>query len=161
MLLVVMVDEEVLVVCLSSDERKRFMSAYINHSTETISISVRDQIITAMSHQQVICQSFLTLLDVSAAFDITILLERLSVWFGNTSAALFWVKYYLINRSFYVSIEDTVSSVYHLLYGIPQGSVLGPLLFILHSTPLSTVISNSSVNHQLYAEDISLVILSS
>jgi hypothetical protein len=109
-----------------------------------------------MSHQQVTC---LTLLDLSAAFDTidhNILLERLSAWFGITSTALSWVKSYLLNRSFYVKIEDSVSSVYQLLYGVPQGSVLGPLLFILYTTPLSTVISNSSANHHLYADDTQL-----
>ena len=134
-----------------------FQSAYIkHHSTETALLSVHDHIIKAMSHQQVTC---LTLLDLSAAFDTidhTILLERLSAWFGITSTALSWVKSYLLNRSFYVSIEDSVSSVYQLLYGVPQGSVLGPLLFILYTTPLSTVISNSSANHHLYADDTQL-----
>ena len=109
-----------------------------------------------MSHQQITC---LTLLDLSAAFDTidhTILLERLSAWFGITSTALSWVKSYLLNRSFYVSIEDSISAVYQLLYGVPQGSVLGPLLFILYTTPLSTVISNTSANHHLYADDTQL-----
>ena len=134
-----------------------FQSAYIkHHSTETTLLSVHDHIIKAMSHQQVTC---LTLLDLSAAFDTidhTILLERLSSWFGITSTALSWLKSYLLNRSFYVSINGSVSSVYHLLYGVPQGSVLGPLLFILYTTPLSTVISNSSANHHLYADDTQL-----
>ena len=109
-----------------------------------------------MSLQQVTC---LTLLDLSAAFDTidhSILLERLFSWFGITSTALSWIKSYLLNRSFYVNIENTKSSLFQLLYGVPQGSVLGPLLFILYTTPLSTVISNSSANHHLYADDTQL-----
>jgi hypothetical protein len=86
------------------------------------------------------------------------LLERLSSWFGITSTALSWVKSYLFNRNFYVSIDGATSSVHKLLYGVPQGSVLGPLLFIMYTTPLSTVISNSSANHHLYADDTQLFI---
>jgi hypothetical protein len=55
------------------------------------------------------------------------------------------------NRSFYVDVENTMSSLFQLLYGFPHGSVPGPHLFILYTTPLSTVISNSSANHHLYA----------
>ena len=103
-----------------------------------------------MSLQQVIC---LTLLDLTAAFgtiDHSILLERLSSWFGITSNALSWILSYLLNRSFSVNIEGSKSSSYQLLYGVPRGSVLGPLLFILHTTPvtlLSKVISDSFSSH--------------
>jgi exonuclease III len=134
-----------------------YQSAYIkSHSTETTLLSVHDHIIKAMSLQQVTC---LTLLDLSAAFDTidhSILLERLSSWFGITSTALSWLKSYLLNRSFHVNIDKFKSSPYLLLHGVPQGSVLGPLLFILYTTPLSTVISESSTHHQLYADDTQL-----
>ena len=109
-----------------------------------------------MSLQQVTC---LTLLDLSAAFDTidhSILLERLTSWFGISSNALSWIKSYLLNRSFSVNIEGSKSSSYQLLYGVPQGSVLGPLLFILYTTPLSQVISDSSSSHKLYADDTQL-----
>ena len=79
-------------------------------------------------------------------------------WFGITSAALSWLKSYLSHRSFYVNIDGSKSSSFQLFYGVPQGSVLGPLLFILYTTPLSTVISNSSAHHQLYADDTQLFI---
>jgi len=104
-----------------------------------------------MSHQQVTC---LTLLHLSVAFDTidhSILLERLSSWFGISSTALSRIKSY-------INIQNSKSSVLQLLYGVPQGSVLGPLLFILYPTPLSTVISNSSANHQLYADDNQLLL---
>ena len=109
-------------------------SAYIKcHSTETTLLSVHDHLIKAMSLQQVQV-TCLTLLDLSAAFDTTdhsILLERLSAWFGITSTALSWIKSYLLNHSFYVNVENTKSSLFQLLYGVPQGCVLGSLLFIL------------------------------
>jgi Reverse transcriptase (RNA-dependent DNA polymerase) len=83
-------------------------------------------------------------------------LKSRSAWFGITSIAVSWIKSYLFNRSFYVNVENTKSSLYQLLCGVPEESVLGPLLFILYTTPLSTVISNSSANHHVYADDTQL-----
>ena len=106
-----------------------------------------------MSKQQV---TGLCLLDLSAAFDTidhSILLHRLKSWFGISNAVLTWIQSYLSSRSFSVDINGIKSSSFQLLYGVPQGSVLGPLLFILYTTPLSTIISRSSVNHKLYADD--------
>ena len=132
------------------------MSFYWNYSI----FSVHDHIIKAMSYmsmriQQVIIVSlFLTRLLLLTP--LIVLLERLSSWFGITSTALSWIKSYLLNRTFYVNIENTKSSLFQLLYGVPQGSVRGPPFFILYSTPLTTVISNSSANHHLYADDTQL-----
>ena len=94
-----------------------------------------------MSKQQV---TGLCLLDLSAAFDTidhSILLHRLKSWFGINNTALSWIQSYLSSRSFSVDLNGTKSAPFQLLYGVPQGSVLGPLLFILYTTPLSTIIS--------------------
>ena len=80
---------------------------FLSKLTEKAVLSVHDHIIKAMSLQKVTC---LTLLDLSAAFDTidhSILLERLSSWFGITSTALSWLKSYLLDRSFHVNIENS------------------------------------------------------
>jgi len=64
-----------------------------------------------------------------------------------------WLTFYLSSRSFVVSINSTSSAPSPLRQGVPQGSVLGPLLFILYATPLSTLISDSSVGRQIFADD--------
>jgi len=60
------------------------------------------------------------------------------------------------SRSFRVRCNNTFSTFYTCSCGIPQGSVLGPLLFTMCTTPLSTLISSLSLNHHLYADDTQL-----
>jgi len=103
---------------------------------------------------------FIVSLFLTAAFDTidhSILLERLSSWFNISSTALSWIKSYLLNRSFYVNIE-TLNYLYSNFFMefLKDPSLVLYILFILYTTLLSTVISNSSANHQLYADDAQL-----
>jgi len=111
------------------------------HSMETVLLSLHDHLINAIGSQQASC---LCLLDLSAAFDTidhTILLDRLSLWFGIHGTALNWFKSYLSHRTFSVRCSGLCSCPQQSLYGVPQGSVVGPLLFTLYTTPLSSLIS--------------------
>ena len=67
---------------------------------------------------------------------------------------------YLSHRSFSVSVsmDSHISSDFPLSCGVPEGSVIGPIFFNLYTTPLSTLISQSSLSHHFYADDTQLLI---
>jgi len=97
------------------------------------------------------------LLDLSAAFDTidhNALITLLSSWFGVSGTALRWMSSYLSDRGQVVKIDNDLSEPHTLRCGVPQGSVLGPILFTLYTTPLSSIIKEHSLmHHQLYADD--------
>ena len=100
--------------------------------------------------------SVLVLLDLSATFDTVdhdILLRRLSKSFGVGAGVLDWFRSYLTGRAQYVRRGKNQASTMKVLYGLPQGSVLGPLLFILYTADLITVIESSGLRPHLYADD--------
>ena len=103
----------------------------------------------------------MTLLDLSAAFDTidhNTLTNRLAEWYGVSGMALAWFKSYLCGRQQKIKIDKSFSDSSLLEHGVPQGSVLGPLLFSLYTAPLSTIISSYGLSHHLYADDTHIYI---
>ena len=103
----------------------------------------------------------LTLLDLSAAFDTTdhlILLQRLHRYFEISVPALWWLKSYFSDKYQSINISGTLSCPQHLPFGVPQGSVLGPVPISLYTTTLSQVITNHNLSYHLYADDTQVYI---
>ena len=144
---------------MSNSLSSSFQSAYrMFHSTETTLLSIHNDLILAMDRSEVIS---LILLDLSATFDTvdhSILLHRLQHWFDVHGTSLDWFSSYLTSRFQAVSIQNSTSSFSNLSCGVPQGSVLGPLLFTLYTTPLDSVISKNSIKYHHYADDTQLYI---
>ena len=112
-------------------------SAYrVGHSTETALLKVKTDILNNMDQRRV---TFLVLLDLSATFNLVsfkLLLNCLHYRFGVTGTALKWIASYLTNRTQRVKIDDMESDPVTLKRGVPQGSVLGPILYTLFTSPL-------------------------
>lgn len=134
-----------------------YQSAYKTHnSTETALLRVKDDVLKAMDKSHVV---FLVLLDLSAAFDTIdhdVLLKRMNTKLGISGIALQWFKSYLSDRQSRVSIGNNYSDPVDLEYGLPQGSILGPLKFVIYTLPLGKIIRRHALDFHLYADDTQL-----
>ena len=144
----------------SHDLGNTFQSAYkVGHSTETALLCIKNEIHLSLSKGM---PTALVLLDLSAAFDTIdhdTLLSCLLSRFGFAGSALKWFRSYLQDRFQSVKIGSSLSNLFKLKFGVPQGSVLGPLLFSLYSTPLGQVIRKyTGVRYHFYADDTQLFI---
>ena len=126
------------------------------HSTETALLKVVNDLFLSLNKGNI---SVLALLDFSSAFDTIehpILVHRLHTDFGFTDTVLQWFLYYLTDRTHYVSLYNHCSAFTHVHCGVPQGSVLGPILFTMYIKPLSAIIDSHSIIHHSFADDLQL-----
>jgi hypothetical protein len=124
-----------------------------DHSTETAILRVLSDILAAVDRGDF---AVLVLLDLSTAFntvDHDILLERLRRTFGFNGNVLRWVASYLTGRSECVRRGPSCSKTSRLVCGVPQGSVLGPLLFLMYTVDLIKLILQHGLTPHLYADD--------
>ena len=113
-----------------------------NHSTETAVLKVLSDILLALDRGDF---AALALLDLSTAFDTIdhdTLIHRLLVSYGLHGLALKWFRSYLQGRVQHVRFAATKSSVSTVLFGVPQGSVLGPILFLLYTADLFHLVNS-------------------
>ena len=101
----------------------------------------------------------LSFLDFSAAFDTVdhnTLINRLEHSFGISGKALQLLISYLSHRSFVVKIGNTTSERQSLEFGVPQGSILGPLFYSLYTKDLEKIANKHGINIHIYADDVVL-----
>ena len=139
------------------DFQEEFQSAYrCNHSTETALLRIKHDFHKSFDSKS---GTVLVLLDLKSAFDTVdhaIMLEGLHSNYAISGLALQWFRSYLADRHFSVCVRNETSDKCPLKYGVPQGSVLGPLLFTLYINPIGDIIRRHNVKFHIYADDIQM-----
>ena len=141
-----------------SENFNTFQSAYRSgYSTETALLKVTDDLNASTDSKS---SSILLSLDISAAFDIVdidILLPRLESEFGIIGSVALWIRSYLTDRECYVAVGGSRSVAWRCREGVPQGSVLGPLIFSCYVvSPIARIFDHFSIQYHQYADDTEL-----
>lgn len=134
-----------------------FQSGFISRqSTESALLKVHNDIVLSVAAK---CPVVLVLLDLTAAFDTVYhfyFLFCLKHHVGICGTAYRCLESYLTDRMFSVMIGDLSSSVASLSCGVPQGSILGPILFCLYMLPLGSIIARHNLAFHCYTDDLQM-----
>ena len=136
-----------------------YQSAYReNSSVETAMLKIYNDALRSLDNGR---SMLIIMLDLSAAFDTVDhgrLLHTLKTLIGLDDIVLRWFASYLKGRKQEVCIENSVSTPKHLMYGVPQGSILGPVLFSTYMIPLSRMLKDTGCSYHMYADDVQIYI---
>ena len=125
------------------------------HSTESALILMVDSWLKAINEGKIVgC----VLVDFRKAFDLVghdILLRKLKCYKCNDSC-LSWFESYLCHRKQRVPLNNNLSSTSEVIHGVPQGSILGPLLFLIFINDLPLYLQNNTSTIDLYADDTTI-----
>ena len=127
------------------------------HSTETALLDVSSELYSSMDAQHV---SLLALLDMSAAFDCVdheLLLNKLEYCFNISGIVAAWIRSYLSSRTQQILFNNKLSAVEPVLFGVPQGSVLGPILFLMYTADVFKIIDRFNFSYHAFADDIQII----
>ena len=126
-----------------------------NHSTFMALVTLLESITSALDNLEF---SICILIDFRKAFDTvehSILLNK-SHHYGIRGTALQWFNSYLTNRYQYVNYNNTTSNMKQIVCGVPQGSILGPLLFLLYINDISSASVSNVFSSVLFVDDTTL-----
>ena len=126
-----------------------------NHSTSHALVSLTEEIRNALDNNSFACGVFIDLQKAFDTVDHKILLHKLN-YYGIRGKVNDWFKSYLSNRKQFVSINGFESNEETMKFGVPQGSVLGPLLFLIYINDLHIAIKYCTVHH--FADDTNILI---
>ncbi len=128
-----------------------------NHSTETCCLSMLDQIYKKLDRGHIGGVVFLDLKKAFDTVDHSILVRKLKSM-GMADMSVAWFESYLADRKQQVKIDNVCSRLQKIKYGVPQGSILGPLLFLLFINDLCDVVELCGTS--MYADDTAIYYLS-
>lgn len=145
---------------IEQDLYDTFQSAYREgHSTETTLLKLNNDLMIAVDSHFAVAMACT---DLSSAFDTvdhSNLLLTLKERLGIGGVVLEWLKSYLEGRKYKVNIHGTKSSPHPFKYGVPQGSILGPVLFTIYILPLGDIIRKHDLDYEFYADDGNLYVI--
>ena len=131
----------------------KFQSGFrAHHSTESALVKIHSDILNSLDNDKAV---LMICLDLSSAFDTVdheLLMGELHE-IGIKGKALSLFQSYIQNRTVRVSANGVTSDPLPLKYGVPQGSILAPVLFTIYTNSLSTLLDEMGVSYHIYADD--------